>query len=74
MDLIDDIVKCMCVLHNTIIDMEGVDRHLTEVTVSNNMDQNHTHCPGRPSNEGKNVRKIFKLFLLRQPLVYTGTH
>ena len=64
-DLIDDIEKCMCVLHNTILDMKGVDHHLTEVNVSNNMDQNRTHCPGRPSNEGNNVKEIFKLFLLR---------
>jgi len=32
-ELPDNIVKCICVLHNTIIEKEGVERHLTDVTV-----------------------------------------
>ena len=32
-ELADKIVKCICVLHDTIIEKEGFERHLTDVTV-----------------------------------------
>jgi len=32
-ELVHQIVKCICVLHNTIIEKEGFERHLTDVTV-----------------------------------------
>ena len=32
-ELADKIVKCICVLHNTIIEKEGFERHLTDFTV-----------------------------------------
>jgi len=32
-ELADKTVKCICVLHNTITEKEGVERHLTDVTV-----------------------------------------
>ena len=66
----DAIVKCMCVLHNTIIDREGVQHSLTETIVC--ATQNRVNAPGRPSNEAKNVRDTFKSFFLAHPLVYTG--
>lgn len=69
-DLIDNIVKCICVLHNTIIDKEGVEHHLTETAVSTLQQNDHMYCRGRPSNEAVNVREIFKSFLLKYPLVY----
>lgn len=69
-DLIDNIVKCICVLHNTIIDKEGVEHHLTETAVSTLQQNDHMYCRGRLSNEAVNVREIFKSFLLKYPLVY----
>jgi hypothetical protein len=32
-ELADKSVKCICVLHNTIIEKEGFERHLTDVKV-----------------------------------------
>jgi len=32
-ELADKIVKCICILCNTIIEKEGFERHLTDVTV-----------------------------------------
>jgi len=32
-ELADKTVKCICVLHDTIIEKEGVERHLTDVMV-----------------------------------------
>ena len=32
-ELAEQIVKCVCVLHNNIIDKEGFERHLTEITI-----------------------------------------
>ena len=32
-ELADKTVKCICVLHSTIIEKEGFERHLTDVTV-----------------------------------------
>lgn len=69
-DLIDDIVKCICVLHNTVIDKEGVEHHLTDVSTLKQKD--HMYCWGRPSNEAVNVREIFKSFFLKYPLAYKG--
>lgn len=57
-DLIDHIVKCMRVLHNTIIDKEGVEHHLSDTAVSS-LQQNDKYCWGKPSNEVVNVREIF---------------
>ena len=31
-ELADKTVKCICVLHNTIIEKDGFERHLTDVT------------------------------------------
>lgn len=67
-DLLDEIVKCMCVLHNTIMDREGVEQIQTETVVC--AKQNRVISPGRPSNEAKYVRHIFKSFLLNYLLVY----
>ena len=33
-ELDDKIVKCICVLHNTIIEKEGLERHLADVNGS----------------------------------------
>lgn len=72
-EVIDHIVKCICVLHNTIIDREGAEQHLTEIVVSAPQQNNRMQCPaGRPANEAKNVRETFKSFLLNHPLVYKG--
>jgi hypothetical protein len=32
-ELADKIVKCICILNNTITEKEGVERHVTDVTV-----------------------------------------
>lgn len=66
--LADRIVKCICVLHNTIIDKEGMVHHLTEVSVENQgivWDR-----VGRPSNESRTVRDVFKAYFSAYPLQY----
>lgn len=66
--LADRIVKCVCVLHNTIIDKEGMVQNLTEVTVENQgivWDR-----VGRPCNDSKTVRDVFKAYFSKYPLQY----
>jgi hypothetical protein len=52
-------VKAMCILHNIIIDLDGVDHNLTPT------EETHRRCTGlrgsagRPTDEGKRVREQF---------------
>lgn len=69
-DLIDDIVKCICILHNTIIDKEGIEQHLTETDTLTPPQNIPRHFPGRPANMAKNVREVFKSFILNHPITY----
>jgi len=67
-ELADKIVKCICVLHNTIIDKEGVDRHLTDVTVQSKCVAWERR--GRLPTEAKNIRDLFALYMEEYPSRY----
>lgn len=61
-DLAESIIKCICLLHNIIIDKEGMQHHLIDtavVPVSNKKKK----PLGRPTNEAKSVRDLFNTLL-----------
>lgn len=66
-ELADDIVKCICLLHNLTINKEGIEHNLKEIkhfppiTLSN-------RPTGRPDNGAKKIRNLFKLYLCKNPL------
>ena len=60
-ELADNIVKCFCVLHNTIIEKEGIERHLTDVTVQSK--SAGWERRGRLPTEAKNIRDLFALYM-----------
>ena len=64
----DKIVKCICVLHNTIIEKEGFERHLTDVTVQSKSVAWERR--GRLPTEAKNIRDLFSLYMKKYPLRY----
>ena len=66
----DNIIKCICVLHNTIIDKEGFERHLSEVSIKNCTENASKKTTGRPLNEAKNIRDIFVTYFSQYPLLY----
>lgn len=69
--LADSIVKCICILHNTIIDREGMEHSLTEVTSqSSGMPWQHVGTHGRHSTDAKLVREVFKSYFVNNPLAY----
>lgn len=64
-EFVDRMIKCLCVLHNVIIDKDGMDHNYTEI-----------HCgdpcvawdrSGRPSNDARSTRDIFTTYLSSQP-------
>lgn len=66
-DVADDIVKCICLLHNIIIDREGIEHHLQEICRTGP----RTVAPGnigRPNRTAENVRNLFKTYLCRNPI------
>lgn len=65
----DNIIKCICVLHNTIIDREGFERHLTDVT-EKFPDHNKWQVTGQPLNEAKTIREIFVSYFSNITLSY----
>ena len=68
-ELADRIIKCVCILHNVIIDKEGMDHNYTEVSCRKSAivwDRS-----GRPSNDAKSTREIFTSYFKNCPLVYT---
>jgi len=67
-ELADKIVKCVCILHNTIIEKEGVDRHLTDVTVQSKSVAWERR--GWLPTEAKNIRDLFALYMEEYPLRY----
>ena len=67
-DLVDHIVKCICILHNTIIDREGIDLNLCEVGVLHGPSHSIPAASGRPLNEAKHVRDIFTAYFANNPL------
>lgn len=64
----DNIIKCVCVLHNTILDREGFQRHLTDVEIVPRNRENQ--AAGRPSNTAKTIRDIFANFFCNNPLMF----
>lgn len=64
-ELADKIIKAICVLHNTIIDMEGMEHNLQEIQFSRE-NENMQVPPGRLNNQAKHVREIFKTYLCNQ--------
>ena len=60
-ELADKNVKCICVLHNTIIEREGFERHLTYITVQSKSVAWERR--GRLPTEAKNIRNLFSLYM-----------
>ena len=67
-ELADKIVKCICILHNTIVEKEGVERHLTDVTVLSKSVAWERR--GRFPTDAKNIRDLFSLYVEEYPLRY----
>jgi len=65
-ELADKIVKYICVLHNTIIEKEGIERHLTDVTVQSKSVAWERR--GRLPTEAKTIRDLFALYMEEYPL------
>ena len=66
----DDIVKAICVLHNTIIDKEGIQHHLVDLQeISRELNMRPDF--GRPARAAQNVRDLFKTYLCHNPIVNT---
>ena len=51
-ELIDRIVKCVCILHNAIIDKDGMDHNYTETEQTRSDSSVMWNRRGRPSNGG----------------------
>lgn len=68
-DVTDNIIKYICILYNTIIDKEGFERNLTDV--STEFQRNYQRQTGsRPRNEAKTIRDTFTTFFSNNPLSY----
>jgi hypothetical protein len=68
-DLVESIIKCICLVHNTIIDMEGVQHHLIDTVVVPVSDKKRKPL-GRPTNEAKSVRDVFTTYFANNQLIY----
>lgn len=66
-DVADDIVKCICLLHNIIIDREGIEHqlHETNTTKPRNITPGSS---GRPNQAAENIRNLFKRYLCSNPI------
>ncbi|CAH1986674.1 unnamed protein product [Acanthoscelides obtectus] len=67
-DVADQIVKCICVLHNTIIDKEGINRNLTPV----HLVRRRWNNSGHDSNEAMDIRNIYVNYFLHNSLAYNN--
>jgi hypothetical protein len=65
-ELADKIVKCICVLHNTIIEKEGFERHVTDFSVQRKSVTWERR--GRLPTEAKNIKDLFALHMEKYPL------
>lgn len=65
-DVVVDIVKSICVLHNIIISMEGMEHNLT--TMDQKSGRKRARCCGRPSDASKRVRYDFAEYFARHPI------
>lgn len=67
--LVDNIVKAICVLHNTIIDLEGMEHNLTSLQLNpKTQERRFDASRGRQPDAAKHIRDIFKLYLCRNPI------
>lgn len=64
------IVKCICILHNTIIEREGIQRHMTDVEVQGISESVVWRTEGRQQNSAKQVRDTMAMFMEKYPLSY----
>ncbi|GFS04653.1 protein ALP1-like [Elysia marginata] len=64
--LVDDIIKCVCILHNTVIDIDGVQINLTEATWK--QQGLVWYRAGRHGTGAKTVRNIFAVYFQSNPL------
>lgn len=64
----DKIVKAICILHNTIIYMEGIEHNLQDFQVGNQNEiaPNRRNAGGRLNDEAKFVRESFKTYFIQQ--------
>ncbi|KAB0790312.1 hypothetical protein PPYR_15350, partial [Photinus pyralis] len=62
----DNIIKAICILHNVIIDKEGIEHNLKE-TQFVFQNENRQAPAGRLNNEAKVVRDNFKAYLCNNP-------
>lgn len=67
-DTADNIIKCVCVLHNTILAREGLEHHLTDVEIV--QIRNPRGVTGRPANSAAIARETFKTYFMNNPLNY----
>lgn len=65
--LADKIVKAICILHNTIIDMEGMEHNLRDFQFGNENQNNanRRNTGGRLNDEAKFVRDSFKTYFMQ---------
>lgn len=68
-DTADDIVKAICVLHNVIIDKEGMEHNLQDSSQIPRQLNMRPVINGRPTTAAQNVRDLFKTYLCRNPIV-----
>lgn len=66
----EHIIKCICLLHNIIIDLEGMQHHLNEAVVLPVTERRKKRM-GRPTNTGTAVRDLFKTYFANNPIVFT---
>lgn len=67
--LADSIIKCICLLHNIIIDKEGMKHHLIDTEVVP-VSETQSRPLGRPTNEAKSIRELFTDYFANNPLSY----
>lgn len=67
-ELADYIVKCICLLHNLIIDREGMQHNLQEVKHVPPISVRNRTSTGRPDERAKKIRNLYKLYFCKNPL------
>lgn len=65
----DDIVKALCLLHNVIIDLEGMDHNLIETDIFP-APLNRQKVLEVPTDEGHSVRNLFTSYFENNPLIH----
>lgn len=68
-NLSEKIIRCICVLHNIIIDREGMGYNLIKTEVVFVADSKKKSL-GRPTNEAKSVRELFTVYFANNSLIY----